>query len=364
MSSGKIFFSYSRKDSEFSLQLARELKVRGADVWMDQLDIQPGTTWDDAIEEALQSSEVLLVILSKTSVASKNVRDEYSFAIEEGKKVVPVLTEECSVPFRLRRLQYADFTGDSKIGMNTLMETLGLSTESETSELSETIKSNSSIKNKAGEKPRNRAYMVVGALILLALLYWVVTSILPEPDKASSQVTVLVHKENARDQIVLPNRGEVTLIFGDASVVETINSKGEATFKQIPKSFFDEGSTVEIRFRDPEGEPYRVLYPDSVYQLGEGNVIRLAVRLFGLDKVNGITRDFASGEPVDSVRVSISGIQVFSNAYGEFSMDIPEEAQKQFQTIRANKEGYESYDLSGVPIQTDAELEIMLKPKN
>ena len=37
------FVSYSRVDSEFAMQLAEHLKTAGANVWLDQLDIEPGT---------------------------------------------------------------------------------------------------------------------------------------------------------------------------------------------------------------------------------------------------------------------------------------------------------------------------------
>ncbi|NNM22628.1 MAG: toll/interleukin-1 receptor domain-containing protein [Flavobacteriaceae bacterium] len=126
MSSEKIFFSYSRENSEFVLNLAKELRTAGAEVWLDQLDIKPGTRWDKSIEDALRSSKTLLVILSKTSVASDNVMDEVSYALEEGKQVVPVLMEECEIPFRLRRLQFADFAESHEKGMETLTEALGL----------------------------------------------------------------------------------------------------------------------------------------------------------------------------------------------------------------------------------------------
>jgi hypothetical protein len=126
MSAETIFFSYSRDDSEFVLNLAKKLRSAGANIWLDQLDIKPGTRWDKSIEKALDSSSTLLVILSKSSMASDNVMDEVSFALEENKVVVPVLLEECDIPFRLRRLQFADFSQDQEKGIKTLTEALHL----------------------------------------------------------------------------------------------------------------------------------------------------------------------------------------------------------------------------------------------
>ena len=126
MEKPKIFFSYSRDDSEFVLNLAKELRGDGANVWLDQLDIKPGTRWDKSIEDALDASKTVLVILSKTSVESNNVMDEVSYALEEGKTVIPVLLEECDIPFRLRRLQFADFSVSHEKGIQKLTKALGL----------------------------------------------------------------------------------------------------------------------------------------------------------------------------------------------------------------------------------------------
>ncbi|MDT8414065.1 MAG: toll/interleukin-1 receptor domain-containing protein [Flavobacteriaceae bacterium] len=126
MSTETIFFSYSRDDSEFVLQLAKNLRQAGANIWLDQLDISAGSRWDKSIEQVLTRSKTLLVILSKTSVTSDNVLDEVSFALEEGKTVVPVLLEDCEIPFRLRRLQYADFTENREKGIQTLIHALHL----------------------------------------------------------------------------------------------------------------------------------------------------------------------------------------------------------------------------------------------
>ena len=124
------FVSYSRVDSEFALQLAEHLKVAGANVWLDQLDIEPGTPWDSAIEEALLNSTHMLVILSTVSVTSDNVRDEVSYALSQQMKVIPVLYRECKVPFRLARLQHIDFRNDYDSAFKALLRTLRVEQQS------------------------------------------------------------------------------------------------------------------------------------------------------------------------------------------------------------------------------------------
>ena len=125
MTKETTFFSYSRSDSDFVLKLAKDLRDAGAELWLDQLDIKAGSHWDASIEAALNSASRLIVILSPASVGSNNVMDEVSFALESGKSVIPVLISECTTPFRLRRVQRIDFTGDYQTGLNQLLELLG-----------------------------------------------------------------------------------------------------------------------------------------------------------------------------------------------------------------------------------------------
>ena len=113
--SDPVFISYAREDSDFALRLATGLRNAGLDVWLDQLSIRPGEPWDDAIETALTSASTLLLILSPDAVASKTVMDELGFALDEGKRIVPVLHRPCRVPLRIKRLHYADFTSTSPV---------------------------------------------------------------------------------------------------------------------------------------------------------------------------------------------------------------------------------------------------------
>jgi len=121
-----VFFSYSHRNTDFALNLANKLRSAGADIWIDRLDIETGSRWDNSIEEALENSNTFLIIISKDSMASENVLDEVSYAIEENKQIVPVLMEPCKIKFRLRRFQYADFSTDPKVGMQTIIEVLKL----------------------------------------------------------------------------------------------------------------------------------------------------------------------------------------------------------------------------------------------
>lgn len=109
----KAFLSYSRINKDFAVKLAKELKSEGFHIWVDQLDIPPGARWDAEVEKALEESEIFMVIITPASAKSENVLDEIGYAIDSGKHILPVLLETATLPLRLRRFQYVDFTSKS-----------------------------------------------------------------------------------------------------------------------------------------------------------------------------------------------------------------------------------------------------------
>jgi Mg-chelatase subunit ChlD len=116
----RTFISYPRKNAEFALKLARELKTAGFDVWFDQLDIPAGARWDDEVQRALAECGIFLVILTPEAIESENVKDEIGYAIDSRKRILPVLLKPCNIPFRLRRFHYVDFTMlDYDLGIET-----------------------------------------------------------------------------------------------------------------------------------------------------------------------------------------------------------------------------------------------------
>lgn len=117
-----VFLSYSRNDSNFVLRLAGSLREKGVKIWLDQTDIPTGNRWDTEIEKALANCHTILVVLSPDSTNSQNVLDEVSYALEEGKRIIPILFKKSVIPFRLRRFQYTDFTADFDDAIYKLLE--------------------------------------------------------------------------------------------------------------------------------------------------------------------------------------------------------------------------------------------------
>jgi hypothetical protein len=169
MDAESIFFSYSRVDSDFTIQLANKLREAELNIWLDKFNIEAGEKWDNEIQKALESSNTLLVILSKSSTKSENVMDEVSYAIGKGKKVIPVLIEECEVPFRIRRLQYANFTRNFEDGLKTLTDALDLDSNRKAKLLGQNVTDISVYRRKEGgqKKSKQKKILLVGTSILL-----------------------------------------------------------------------------------------------------------------------------------------------------------------------------------------------------
>ena len=118
---GQIFVSYSRVDTEFVTRLINDISKQGFDIWMDQQDIGAGQRWDSAIQNALENCGTFIIVLSPTSVASENVLDELSYAINEKKRIIPILLQNCELPYRIARVQFVDFTKNYQTGFHHLV---------------------------------------------------------------------------------------------------------------------------------------------------------------------------------------------------------------------------------------------------
>lgn len=91
----QIFISYSRKDLTFVERLAADLKNSGLDAWYDLSNLEGGSRWHQAIEQAIKDSQSVLVVLSPEALASKWVEKEVLFAEELGKKIIPLYYRSC-----------------------------------------------------------------------------------------------------------------------------------------------------------------------------------------------------------------------------------------------------------------------------
>ena len=109
----KVFISYAR-DASFGEELAAltqpQLQAAGYTVFRDVTDLNPGDRWDTKLEFELETSDIVVLIVSEKVRRSEWVHNEISMAKEIGLPIIPVLSEKIRMPLWLRHLQILDFS--------------------------------------------------------------------------------------------------------------------------------------------------------------------------------------------------------------------------------------------------------------
>ncbi|OQX09177.1 MAG: hypothetical protein BWK73_23405 [Thiothrix lacustris] len=110
----KAFISYAR-DGGYGENLAAEIQQQllaaGFAVFRDVIGLKPGDVWYRTLEFELETSDVMVLVVSEKVRTSKWVHNEVSMAEEIGIPVIPVLAEKVRYPLWLRHLQVLDFCG-------------------------------------------------------------------------------------------------------------------------------------------------------------------------------------------------------------------------------------------------------------
>ena len=103
-----VFLSYAREDRERASELAAALEARGWSVWWDR-KIVAGDTFDQTIEEQLETARSVVVLWSARSVESEWVRNEAAVAAERD-VLVPAIIDTIKPPLEFRRRHTVDLT--------------------------------------------------------------------------------------------------------------------------------------------------------------------------------------------------------------------------------------------------------------
>lgn len=89
---GHIFISYSRKDEEYVNKLVVALENEGFEVWIDR-ELLTGDTWTQVINHKIDTCDAFVIVMTDSSKESNWVRREVLYAIQEGKKIFPLLLQ-------------------------------------------------------------------------------------------------------------------------------------------------------------------------------------------------------------------------------------------------------------------------------
>jgi hypothetical protein len=109
--------------------VAQELNAAGHEAWIDVEEIQAGESWRRSIVQSIAQSDAVVVFLSPSSAASRQLATEVNLAAESGKRIFPVRIADAELSEELRYdlagLQFIDLTTDQKDGISALLAGLG-----------------------------------------------------------------------------------------------------------------------------------------------------------------------------------------------------------------------------------------------
>ncbi|MBE2182018.1 MAG: toll/interleukin-1 receptor domain-containing protein [Anaerolineae bacterium] len=106
-----VFMSYAHRDGSTMRRIVAKLCDAGLQVWTDE-SLEPGTpSWVKAIEDAIQSSVVVVVALTPNAMNSNFANKEILTAQDFGTPIVPLVCkgdERYVIPLTLRGVQWLD----------------------------------------------------------------------------------------------------------------------------------------------------------------------------------------------------------------------------------------------------------------
>src|SRR5476651_2014645 len=93
--SGEIFICYRRADAVWARLLHSQLRVEGVEAWYDAL-VGPGQDWRIATAQALEASQIFVLLFSTNAAQSSDIAKELAAATLEKKLIIPVRLENIS----------------------------------------------------------------------------------------------------------------------------------------------------------------------------------------------------------------------------------------------------------------------------
>jgi hypothetical protein len=66
----RVFISYAREDADAAVRIYNIIRgVNGLEPWMDKFNLLPGMEWELEVMRAIETSHVVLLLLSRHSVS-------------------------------------------------------------------------------------------------------------------------------------------------------------------------------------------------------------------------------------------------------------------------------------------------------
>ncbi|NEO35990.1 MAG: TIR domain-containing protein [Moorea sp. SIOASIH] len=108
-----VLICYADQDKPVMQKIAKTLMRQSLTVWTNKTDIQTGTRFQDVINQGIEGADNLVYLISPASVTSDYCQQEITHALDNNKRIIPLLIESTElegIPPQIRGLQFLDFT--------------------------------------------------------------------------------------------------------------------------------------------------------------------------------------------------------------------------------------------------------------
>ena len=108
------FLSYSHREKEQADHLAAALRKASPSInlFIDSLELNPGSAWQQRIFDALEDCDKVITLLSPSYLASKVCMEEYHIArfrhIQDGDVLLPIWLSHADLPVFMQTIQWQD----------------------------------------------------------------------------------------------------------------------------------------------------------------------------------------------------------------------------------------------------------------
>ncbi len=122
-----VFLCHNSDDKEAVKEIGEKLKTFGILPWLDEWELRPGFSWQDALERQIKRGKSVAVLVGKSGIGpwqDKEVKAFLRKSVKQECPVIPVILKGCDkefeIPVLLEEMQWVDFRKDEPDPMKQL----------------------------------------------------------------------------------------------------------------------------------------------------------------------------------------------------------------------------------------------------
>lgn len=124
MTDAKKFISYKSEEREIAKRICDAVRSWGYITWFDQDDIPKGEYFRNFIQQGLETSDVVIGVLTAKALESREVITEWDYAFSGKARLILMRYEPVELPYWLAGVQHIDCTTNEETALEQLRQAL------------------------------------------------------------------------------------------------------------------------------------------------------------------------------------------------------------------------------------------------